>query len=149
VSFTYDFTNFPQLSLLRMMVGDTQDGPAPLPIFQDAEINAALNRYSAQGVIIALSGYTPAIPPNPNVFSFGQAAALLLNSIGATKARNLVQSLLDVKLNGQAAAKALTDLGQTYIDQEAAGGFFAVAEMVQNNFSMRERLWKMLYRQNC
>jgi hypothetical protein len=132
-----------------MMVGDTQDGPAPLPIFQDAEINAALMRFSAQSFTIALSGYTPAIPPNPNIFSFGQAAALLLNSIASTKARNLVQSLLDVKLNGQAAAKALQDLGQSYIDQEAAGGFFAVAEMVQNSFSMRERLWKMLYRQNC
>lgn len=148
MSFTYDWTNFPQLSRLRMMVGDTQGSPAPFPLFQDAEINGALSVFSAQNVIVGLSGYSPIIPPPPSTYSYGQAAALLLNSLSATKARVLVQSILDVKIGGPAAADALQKLGQSYIDQEAASGYFAVAEMVVNNFSMRERLVAMLYRQN-
>ena len=149
MSFTYDWTNFPQLSRLRMMVGDTQGSPAPFPIWQDDEINGALGGYGAQNFIVGLSGYSPVIPPPPSTYSYGLAAALLLNSLSAVKARTLVESILAVTMDGQSAAKALQALGQTYIDQEANNGFFAVAEMGDTQFWFRERLYKMLYRQNC
>lgn len=144
MSFTYDFTSAPALSQLRLMVGDTD---STQPIFQDAEVNAALQANSSQGIIVGLAGFTPT-NAIPQIFSYGRAAALLLNSIGATKARLIVKGLLDINIDGAAAAQALQKLGQQYIDQEVSGGFFAVSEMVLDPFSMRERLWKMLYRQN-
>lgn len=143
MSFTYDFTSAPAISQLRLMVGDTD---STQPIFQDDEINAALSVNSSQGIIVGLAGFSPANAV-PQVTSYGRAAAMLLNSIGATKARLLVKGLLDVNIDGPAAAAALQKLGQQYIDQEASAGYFAVSEMVQDAFSMRERLWKMLYRQ--
>ena len=146
MSFTYDWNN-PTLSQLRLMVGDTDPTP-PGPFFQDEEITGVLNLFNAQAVIIGLTGYAPAIPPPGNVYSFGRAAAMLLNGLGAVRARNLVSKVLDVDMAPAAAAAALTKLGQQYIDQEISSGFFSVAEMVQDSFSMRERLRKMLYRQS-
>lgn len=149
MSFTYDFTNYPQLSTVRLLVGDTN--PAQ-PIFQDAEVNAAMQIESSgnvgyPSVIIGLTGYAPAVPVQ-QVISYRRSAALLLRSIGTTKARNLVESVLDVKMNGAAAAAALGKIADQYIEDEMNAGYFAISEMVQDSFSMRERLWKMLYRQN-
>ncbi len=146
MSFTYDLTNFPVISTVRLLVFDTN---AAQPIFQDAEIQAALNVESAQNVIIGLSGYTPVQPPPANIYSYRRAAALLLRALAANKARlATISGLLDVKLSADRAADALNKTAQQYIDDEASAGFFSVAEMVNNNFSMRERLWKMLYRLN-
>jgi hypothetical protein len=145
VAFTYDFANFPVISTVRLLVSDTN---AASPIFSDDEINAALNVESSQGIIVGLSGYSPAVPVK-QVYSYRRAAALLLNALASNKARLAsIVGLLDVKLNAAAAAKALQDLAKQYIDQEASAGYFAVAEMVPNNFSMRERIVAMLYRQN-
>src|SRR5215831_7292745 len=116
MSFSYDWTNGPQVAQLRLMVGDT-DATAPGPIFQDEEIIGVLNVTNSQSVIVALTGYSPAVPP-AQVFSFARAAAMLLNGIGATRARNLCRKILDVDVDGAAAAAALMKLGQQYIDQE-------------------------------
>lgn len=142
MSFTYDWVNSPTIAQLRMMCGDTDNTP-PLPIFQDAEIQGALNANNAQNLIIGLSGYSVGVP---QTYSFGRAAALLLNSLNATKARLVVQSVLDVKLSGPAASAALKALAQSYIDQEASAGYFAVAEMGNNPFWMRERLYNQVLR---
>ena len=128
------------------MIGDTDNTP-PGPFYQDEEITGVLNTQSSQNIIVGLTGYNLPVPP-AQIFSFGRTAAMLLNGLSAVRARNLVKKVLDVDLDGQQASKALKDLGQQYIDQECSAGYFAVSEMVQDAFSMRERLWKMLYRQS-
>ena len=69
----------------------------------------------------------------------------------ANQGRLATVGLLDAKLNGPAAAKALQSIADDYVASEENDGYFAVAEMVQDAFSMRERLWKQLYRNwnNC
>jgi hypothetical protein len=148
MAFTYDFTNNPTIATVRLLVSDTVNVP-PLPIWQDVEIQAALNMFNSQNVIVGLSGYYPAVPVQ-QIFSYRRAAALLLRSLAGNKARMATAGLLDAKVNGAAAAAALNKIAEDYITSEENDGYFAVAEMVQDNFSMRERLWKMLYRQdNC
>lgn len=144
MSFTYDFTNYPQLSTVRLLVFDTD--PAN-PIFQDAEINAAMQIESSGNVIIGLTGYSPAVPV-AQVISYRRAAALLLRSLSASNAGQLIDNILDVHMNGPAAAAALAKIADSYIEDEMNAGYFAISEMVNNEFSARERLWKMLYRQN-
>ncbi len=145
MSFTYDFTAAPDISTVRLLVSDTD---AAHPIFQDVEVTAALNVESSQGVIVGLTGYSPSIPVS-QIYSYRRSAALLLNALAANKAR-LASALkvLDISVDSTKAAAALQQLAKDYIDQEASAGYFSVAEMVQDSFSMRERLWKMLYRQN-
>lgn len=143
MSFTYDWTTNPTIAQLRMMVGDTESGPAPLPIFQDDEIQGALNANNAQNMILGLSGYSLGVR---QVYSFGRAAAMLLNSINAAKARIVVSNALDVHVTASAASAALKNLAQSYIDQEASAGYFSVAEMGNNAFWYRERLYNQLLR---
>lgn len=147
MSFTYDWSSNATISRIRLMVGDTDPTP-PGPYFQDAEIVGVLQATSSQNIIVGLSGYSPAVPVS-QVYSYARAAAMLLNGLGATRARNLFKQVTGVSIDGGAAAKALCALGDTYIAQENKAGYFAVAEMVQDSFSMRERLWKMLYRQQA
>jgi hypothetical protein len=142
LSWTYDFRNFPDLSLVRLLVFDTD--PAQ-PIFQDAEVNAAMQLESSGNIIVGLTGFSPAVPVR-QIISHRRAAALLLRSLSGGKARNLVQQVLDVKIDGSKAASSLKALADSYINDEMMAGYFAVSEMVNDTFSMRERLWKQLYR---
>ena len=144
MSFSYDPST--PIGITRLLVSDTSDA-APLPIWQDEEINAALQLFFSQNIIVGLSGYMPVIPPAP-AYSFRRTAALLLRGLAANQARMATVGLLDAKVNGPAAAKALQSIADDYVTSEENDGFFAVSEMVQDPFSMRERLWKMLYRQN-
>jgi hypothetical protein len=57
-----------------------------------------------------------------------------------------VVQLLDVKLSPNLAAEALRDTAKEYIEMEQNSGAFAIAEMVPNEFSGRERLEKMFQR---
>jgi hypothetical protein len=144
VSFSYDPST--PIGITRLLVSDTSDA-APLPIWQDEEITAVLNLFNSQNIIVGLSGYKPFNPP-PQTFSYRRAAATLLRALAANQGRMATVGLLDVKINGPAAAAALRAIADDYITSEENDGFFAVSEMVQDSFSMRERLWKMLYRFN-
>jgi hypothetical protein len=145
VSFSYSFDSNPTVAYCRLLVFDTVYDPPNLPIWQDEEIAAVLALFNSQNNIIGLSGYYPAIPPTQQ-FSYLRAAATLLRGLAAQQGRMATVGLLDAKVNGPAAAAALRAIADDYIQQEENGGYFAVAEMVQDAFSMRERLWKMLYR---
>jgi len=120
---------------------------APLPIWQDEEVQAALNIFVSTNMLVGLSGYNLAVPV-PQTWSYRRSAAVLLRSLAGNKARMATVGLLDAKINGAAAANALRAIATDYVTSEENDGFFAVSEMVQDAFSMRERLWKMLYRQN-
>lgn len=145
MSFTYDFDTAPQIANVRLLVGDTD----PLaPVFSDAEVNAALQNESSQNVIIGLSGFSPN-PPVRQVYSYRRSAAWLLNALAGNTARlgSVITQLLDVKLSPGIASRELRSQAQALIDQEASAGYFAVSEMVVDQFSMRERLNAMLLRQ--
>lgn len=143
MSFTYDLVNAYDLSVVRLLVFDTD---AARPVFQDIEVTTCLQYENSQNLIVALSGYTLNNPPKL-IYSHRRAAAMLLRSLAANKSRlATIAGLLDVKLNAAQAAQQLNALADKYIEDEANAGYFAVAEMVVNMFSMRERLIAMLYR---
>lgn len=145
MAFTYDFDTAPQISNVRLLVGDTD---STAPVFSDAEVNAALQNESSQNVIIGLSGFNPN-PPVRQIYSYRRAAAWLLNALAGNTARlgSVITQLLDVKLSPGIASRELRAQAQALIDQEASAGYFAVSEMVVNQVSMRERLNAMLLRQ--
>ncbi len=149
MSFTYDFNTEPLLSTVRLLISDTD---ASLPVFQDVEINQFIYLESSQNLYVsgqaAPNGTNLQSPPVPQVYSPYRAAALALNSMTANVAQSsaIVKRLLDVELDGKSSAQMLRDLAQSYRDIEANAGHWAVAEMVQNAFSARERVYKQLLR---
>ena len=145
MSFTYDFSTSPAIANVRLLVGDTD---AANPVFQDAEVNAALQAESSQNMILGLSGFSPN-PPVQQLYCYRRSAAWLLNALAANLSRlgSVISQLLDVKLAPGIASKELRSQAQALIDQEMNAGYFAVSVMVVNPFSMRERLQAMLYRQ--
>lgn len=142
MSWTYDWTNYPDLSLVRLLVFDTN---ADQPIFQDAEINAAMQLESSGNIIIGLTGYAPSIPVR-QIISHRRAAALLLRSLGAGRALTLVTQVLDVTVDGSKATASLKSIADSYINDEMMAGYFSIAEMCVNQFSYRERLYNQLLR---
>lgn len=143
MSFTYDFNAAPDLSRVRLLCSDTDPTQ---PVFQDAEVNDALQMFSSQNMIVGLSGFSPAIPVT-QVYSHRRSAASLLRALAANKARlGAIGKQLDIQLDFQKVSAALLDLAKELITSEENDGYFAVSEMVLDAFSMRERLWKQLYR---
>lgn len=147
MSFTYDFVNAPQLAQTRMLIADTN---ILKPIFDDDEVNAALYLSSSQGIFasgqripVAIS-YAPAIPI---VYSVYRAAALLLDGLAANKSRLAsISTLLDVKLNPEKSAQELRATAKEYRDLASNDGSFAIAEMVNDVFSARQRVEAMYLR---
>ena len=158
-TYTYNFaTNF-NVSAVRLMIADTgnllaiQSPSGTFFIFQDAEINAALQIESSQGLFISGQASPTAlgnsIPAVPQIYSIRRAAALLLDSLAANKAYLAsVLQLLDVKLSSDKAAQELRAEASQLRTTEAMSGNFAVAEIVNNQFQARERVikqWLRLY----
>jgi len=128
--------------MVRLLVGDTVEAGH---IWEDAEINAVIQMESSQGLYVGLTGYT-VVPPQ--VYSTRRAAAALLDSLAGNQAR-LVTSLevLDIKLNLKDGSKALRDQAESLRTTEAESGAFAMAEMVQDSFTLRQRFWSQIARQ--
>ena len=79
-----------------------------------------------------------------------RVAAIMLQSMAAQQAwPSAVTQLLDVKLNGPAAVKALQALAQSYIDLDNDSGAFMIIEQVNNDWSFRDRFWKQWQRQSA
>jgi len=141
MSFTYDFPTQPNLSMVRLTVGDTvEEGH----IWEDAEINAALQMESSQGLFMQFSGFT--IVP-PQVYSIRRAAAALLDGLASNRGRLAgAVKVLDIQVDVSSAAKSLRDTAQGLRDTEADSGAFGIAEMVPDAFSMRQRFWNQVMR---
>lgn len=156
-TYTYNFaTNF-NVSAVRLMIADTgnllaiQSPSGTFFIFQDAEINAALQIESSQGLFISGQASPTAlgnsIPAVPQIYSIRRAAALLLDSLAANKAYLAsVLQLLDVKLSSDKAAQELRAEAKQLRDTEAMSGSFSIAEIVNNSFQGRERVLKQWLR---
>jgi hypothetical protein len=144
--FTYDFNTAPLLSQVRMLIPDTD----PLnPIFQDVEVNQAIQIESSQGLYCSgqANNTGSSVSPPIQVYSIRRAAALLVDVVGGNSARLAIfQQALDVKLDASKAAAALKAYAQTLRDTEANSGAFAIAEWVVDQFSARERVWKQILR---
>ena len=144
MSFTYDPTT--QLGQVRLLVADTNSAK---PIWQDNEVQAALTMESSSYLYISGMGQPngAAGPVGVNVVSTLRAAALLLDSLASNRSRlATVSQLLDVKLSHNLAAQELRATAKEYRDLEANSGSFAIAELVNDQFGARERVWKELLR---
>lgn len=146
MSFTFDFQSQPLLTLVRMLVPDTD---AANPIFQDDEVNAAIFLESSQGLYVssmsAPSG-TP-VPTGTQVYSPRRAAAVLVDCIAGNWSKlAVIEQILDVKLNGPAASKALRDHADSLRRTEAMSGAFAIAEWANDPIAQQERVYKQLLR---
>jgi len=145
MSYTYDFTSQPLLSQVRMLVPDTG---SPW-IFTDDEVNQAIFLESSQGLYLSGQANPTAMSINtvPLVYSVRRSAAMLLDVIASKLSRQAaVESLLDVKLACDKAAAAAAARADSLRKQEADLGQFAIAEMVSDAFSARERVWNQLLR---
>lgn len=117
MSFTYDVTT--DLGKVRMLITDRD---SVNPIFQDEEISAFL---SLEDNNVRL------------------AAAQALETIAANEVLVLkVVKTLDLETDGSKSGKALLELAKSWREMEAASGSFAIAEMVVDQFSWRERIRK-------
>ena len=140
VTFTYDFGINRQISVVRMLVGDTD--PAH-PIFGDDEVLAGYS-LNAFAVITPSGGgqYSSSAPASPFF-----VAATLLESLASNKARLAsVGQLLDVHLDAAKASQELRATAKALRDSERNSGAFAIAEQVPTQFAARERLWKQMLR---
>lgn len=144
MSWNYDPST--QLGTVRLLIADTDFAK---PIFQDEEIQSAMSIESSQNLYISGMG-SPNGAPGPvgvNVTSTLRSAALLLDALAANKSRlSGVIELLDVKLSVGTAAIQLRAQAKSYRETEANQGHFAIAEMVNDQFGARERVWKQLLR---
>jgi hypothetical protein len=152
VSFTYTPLTPTQLTQVRMLISDTTNAPSPpYPLFQDEEIQMAMQLESSQGLYISgmanPTGANIQIPYVPQIISVYRAAALLLDSLAANKSLlAAVNKILDVQLSAEKAAQELRATAKEYRDVEANGGSFAIVEMVNDQFQSRERLYKQILR---
>lgn len=143
MSFTY--TPGTPVFYVRLLIPDTN---AAKPIFSDEEIVGFMfiNQYTWQSSMqYSYQAGALLLPTNPS--NFLRAAALALNTLAGNAARlAAVTQLLDVKLAPGAAAKALRDQAQAYLDMDDNSGAFAIAEQVGTVWAWRDRWINQLQR---
>jgi hypothetical protein len=107
------------------MITDTS-GVAPGPGFQDEEIQVFLNLEQQ---------------------SLRYAAAAALDCMAASQALTLKQiKILDLETDGATLSKEMRALAKQLRDSEENMAAFDIAEMVQDPFSARERIYKQFLR---
>ena len=149
MSFTFDFTAALQLSQVRMLIPDTT---AP-GIFSDDEINQFLFMESSQALYASgQSAPTAMYQSNyvPQVYSIRRSAAMALDVLASRLSRQAaIESLLDVKQGCAAAAAQCRASATALREQEENLGSFAIAEMVNDAFSSRQRMYAQMLRIEC
>jgi hypothetical protein len=134
-----------------MLVGDTVEF-APngnqVYIFSDEEYQAFTSIVTQQ--FQSSMFYSP--PAGQNLPQYPvpylRIAALALDSMAANKSYLAsVEELLDVKLDAAKSANALRKQAQAYRDQDDNAGAFMIIEQVNDSFSLYDRYWKQVQRQ--
>lgn len=145
MAFNYDFAAYPAISYIRLLISDTD---STQPVFEDAEITAAYNIQQSQ----FQSGmfYTPPagrdLPASP--LSYLRVAALLLDSMACNASKLAIFTrILDVEMRPADAAKALRDQAKSYRETDDDSGAFMIIEQVNNGWSLRDRYWNQIQRQ--
>jgi hypothetical protein len=130
----------------RLLIPDTNPDN---PIFSDDEINGFMQIKQMTWQSSMFSSYqqgTVQLPQTPS--NFLRAAALALNTLAGNSSRLAgVTKLLDVSLNPAAAAKALQDTAQRYLDMDNNSGAFAIYEQCTTVWAFRDRWLAQLQRQ--
>ena len=145
MSFTYNFATATILSQVRMLIPDT----TPPGIFSDDEVNQAVYLESSQGLYVSgqsapLAAVSVALP---QIYSVRRSAAMLLDVIASKLSQQAaVESILDVKMQCAQAASEAAKRADSLRQQEEDMGNFAIAEMVNDPFSARDRVYKQLLR---
>lgn len=111
---------------VRLLIQDTDNTSEIGPLFQDEEIQVFLNL--EQGVV----RYT--------------AAALLETTATSTLLIEKKMKLQDLETDAPAVAQELRTLAAQLRTSEENMSYFAVAEMVNNSFGARERIYKQFQR---
>jgi hypothetical protein len=154
MSWSFGAGNNPPIDYPRILTGDMNP---VAPIFQDESILAIEQIVTTpfqSGMFFStpngaigggtLGTYLPQIP-----IPYYRVAAIMLNSMASMQAwPSAVTELLDVKLNGPAAVKALQNLAQSYLDLDDNSGAFVIVEQVNNDWSFRDRYWRQYQRQS-
>jgi hypothetical protein len=145
MSFTYDFTNNPQVAYVRLLIPDTQ---ATKAIFSDEEITAFYYIQSAQ--FQSSMKYTPpagalTLPSQP--VSYLRVAALALDSL-ANNAARLGDAIRVLDVDIRAAAKHLRDAAAALRTIDDESGAFAIIEQTPTQWAFADRWWKQAQRQS-
>jgi hypothetical protein len=154
MSFSYTAGANPAIDYPRLLVSDTQqfapDGITRAYIFEDSEITAAMTVISSmwQSAQFFGVGGVSIFPTTPSQYL--RTAATLLNALAANNSRlAAIKQLLDVKVDATDAAIQLRETAQMYLDMDDNSGAFAIIEMVNDDFSFRDRFWKQVQRQSA
>lgn len=144
MSFTYIYGT--PIFYVRLLIPDTN---AASPIFQDNEIQGFLDINTMiwqSSMYYSYQGGLQNLPLSPS--NLMRAAALALNALAGNSSRlAAVVGLLDVKLSPAAAAKALQDTAQRYLDMDDNSGAFALYEQCTTEWGLRDRWISQLQRQ--
>jgi len=145
MAFTFDFNTDPLVAQVRALIPDTQ----PPGIFSDDEINFFLYANSSQGLYVSGQANPGAASASyvPQIYSVRLSAAMALDVIAARLSRQCaIEQLLDVKQNCKDAAAQSRESAKALREAEENMGNFAIAEMVNDQFSARERVRNQLLR---
>jgi hypothetical protein len=154
MSWSFGAGSNPPIDYPRILTGDMN--PVS-PIFQDESILAieqiVTTPFQSGQFFSTPSGPTGGgtlgtyLPQTP--IPYYRVAAIMLNSMASMQAwPSAVTELLDVKLNGPAAVKALQNLAQSYLDLDDNSGAIFIIEQVNDDWSFRDRFWKQWQRQS-
>lgn len=150
--FTYSGGANPPIDYPRLMVSDTQeflpDGVTSGYVFSDQEIAAMTVIQQLQ--FQSAQYYSPPagsnLPTSP--VPYLRIAAGLIDCMATNKAKlSSIKRILDVQLDSADAAKWLMAQAKAYRDADDNSGSFMIIEQVQNDWSLAQRYWNQVQRQ--
>ena len=152
-TFSYQFGANPPIDYPRIMISDTQeylpDGVTPGYVFADQEIQAITQVVASP--FQSAQFYSPPqgqYLPQGVVMPWYRIAASLLDCMAANKAKLAsIKRILDVQLDSSDAAKFLQAQAKAYRDLDDNCGAFYIVEQVCNEWSLVNRYWAQVQRQ--
>lgn len=152
-TFSYQGGANPPIDIPRFMISDTQeflpDGVTPGYVFADSEILMATQLVYSP--FQSTQYYTPpagAFLPQGVVMPWYRIAAALIDSMAANKSKLAsIKRILDVQLDSSDAAKWLQAQAKTYRDVDDNSGAIFIIEQVNNEWSLFQRYWNQVQRQ--
>lgn len=152
-TFSYQFGANPPIDYPRLMISDTQqfepDGVTPGYVFADQEITSITQIVSAP--FQSAQFYTPPQGqqlPQGVVMPWFRIAASLLDCMAANKAKLAsIKRILDIQLDSSDAAKFLQAQAKAYRDLDDNSGAFFIIEQVNNEWTLYQRYWNQVQRQ--
>lgn len=152
-TFSYNYGANPPIDYPRLMISDTVEflpgTSTPGYVFADQEIQAITQIVAAP--FQSAQFYSPpqgqALPQGV-VTPWFRIAASLLDCMAANKSKLAsIRRILDVELDPSRAAQFLQDQAAAYRDLDDNSGAFFIIEQVNNEWSLAQRYWNQVARQ--